>query len=57
MIPKKITAKYDESYVVSTFKPEEENTHCSGGKKEHRDNEEDEDDEMNGRQRVGCSQQ
>jgi len=57
----KITEKITETYTLSEYVPEQENTHHSGGKKEDKrdgDEEEDEDSEMRGGKRMGgCAHQ
>lgn len=48
--------KFQESYTVSNFKLEDENTHCQGGKKEaYKDQEDEEEGEQQGG--VRCQQQ
>ena len=57
MLPKKKTETCEESYTLSDFKPEDENTHHQGGKKGNREHEEEDDEESGGQQNVRCQHQ
>ncbi len=54
-----ITEKYEESYTLTDYNPEDENTHHAGGKKEHKRGEEDEEEEEEnmGGKKVRCQNQ
>ena len=55
-----IKEKVDETYFMTEYKQEDENTHYSGGKKENRRGEEDEEegDDFNmGGRKVKCQNQ
>lgn len=60
LVPKEITEKVDETYVLTDYKPEDENTHHSGGKRENkRDDVDDEDEEQGfrGGRKIPCQNQ
>jgi hypothetical protein len=57
MLSKKKIEKCEESYTLSEFKQEDENTHHQGGKKDNRQHEDDEDEESTGGQNVRCQHQ
>lgn len=57
MNSKKKTETCEESYTLSDFKPEDENTHHQGGKKGNREYEEEDDEESGGQQNVRCQHQ
>ena len=48
----------EESYILSDYKIEDENTHHSGGTKHHHQDEEEDDEENGGQQRtMNCAHQ
>lgn len=57
-MPKKKTETCEESYTLSEFRVEDENTHHQGGKKGNREYEDEEDEESaGGHQNVRCQHQ
>ncbi len=56
MVPKPITVKCEENYVLTDYKKEDENTHHTGGKTENR-MDEDDDDHHGGQRNVQCQSQ
>jgi len=45
LVQQQIKEKYDETYTMVDFNPNDENTHHTGGKKENKQNDEDDDEE------------
>jgi len=45
LVQQQIKEKYDETYTMVDFNPNDENTHHTGGKKENKHNEEDDDED------------
>lgn len=59
LVPKPLSVKCEENYVLTNYKKEDENTHHAGGKKENRGHDNDDDEEMSsgGHRNVQCANQ
>jgi DnaJ family protein A protein 2 len=56
LVPKQVTVKCEENYLLTDYKKEEENSHHTGGKKEHK-MEEDDEEMSSGTKNVQCANQ